>query len=276
MTTQLKSSPSRFRLQSVLATCITLISISVCGCGSTQELSSSWSSDPVTIDGDASEWGSGLTNIKDTKVYIGVRNDRDFVYVCLTSTDQAFRRQLIGAGLSVWFENPAGVKIGVRYPIGMAGQQLQPVPDESSEAGEGDRERFGQQFLQDLEVLGPGEKDRNLFSVVQVRGISVKLDGTQHTSAYELRVPLQTSPEHPYAVGATPGALLKVSLATGKFERPQRSSGGEEMDGRGMGRGRGMSNGGRRPGGGMPERGMERRPEPLDVTLKIHLAAPDK
>ena len=259
---------------------LALAGVLVSGCGSTTELSSSWNDNKVVIDGNAGEWTSGLTNLKDTKVFVGVQNDQDYVYVCLTSTDPQFRRQLMGAGLSVWFESEDGKRMGVLYPIGMMRPEGQPASGEEQEGDPGDREHMFQQALQDLEVLGPGKDDRNLFSTVQVPGIVVKVGGSQTAVAYELRFPLKKSSEHPYALGALPGSTVKIDIQTGKFGSGGRQGGegGEGMRGGGGGRrrggggmlGGGMGGGGERSEGQTP-RGS--RPEPLDVTVKVHLVA---
>jgi hypothetical protein len=256
--------------------------LALAGCGSTQDLSSAWSSNAVTIDGDASDWGSGLANLKDTKVYLGVRNDGDYLYLCLNSQDQQFRRQMIGLGLTVWFEPKGGDRLGILFPIGILKEGGRSAFEGGESQDPEDREQIGQQALRDFEVLGPGKDDRNLFSVVQSPGISMKVGGRKGQTVYELRVPLKKSSEHPYAIGADPGSTVGIEIETGKFEggsRPggmgegmrggRRPRGGEGMGGEGM-PGEGMS--GTREGRERQPRGT--RPEPLDVSVTVHLAGP--
>ncbi len=184
----------------VLAILLTFVGVlGMTGCGSTQDLPSSWDNGTVTVDGNASEWGSGMTNLKDTKVFLGVRNDGDYLYLCLNSQDQQFRRQMIGLGLTVWFESKGGNKLGVLYPIGMMKQGGRPTFESGETEDPENRERIVEQALQDFEILGPGKDDRNLFSVVQSPGISMKVGGKQGQTVYELKVPLKRSSEHPYA-----------------------------------------------------------------------------
>jgi hypothetical protein len=261
---------SRIPLACVAPRFIVLVATSVLvGCSSTTELSSSWSDNQVTIDGNPREWGSGLTNLKDTKVFLAVRNDQDFVYLCLTSADRQFRRQVIGTGLTVWFESEDGHRVGVLYPIGMARQESQPWVNPGETPGGEERERMVEQALQDLEILGPGKDDKNLFSTVQSPGISVKVGGSQESGAYELKVPLRKSSKHPYAVEAAAGSTVKISIETGKFEPGSRPSG--------SGEGRHGEGGGGRPhGGGMPggEMSSRNRPEPLNISVAVQLAGP--
>lgn len=272
--------PSFLRYGSSLV--IGVAALVITGCGSTQDLPSAWSSSSVTIDGDASEWGSGLTNLKDTKVFLGVRNNGEYLYLCLNSQDQQFRRQMIGLGLTVWFKPKGGDRLGILYPIGMMKEGGRPALESGGSQDPEDREHLVQQALQDFEVLGPGKDDRNLFSVVQSPGISMKVGGREGQTVYELRVPLKKSSEHPYAVGAVLGSTVNIEIETGKFEAGARAGGtGEGMrggrrprGGEGMG-GEGMS------GEGSPEmrEGRDRqsrgsRPEPLDASVDVHLAGP--
>lgn len=248
------------------------------GCSSTAHLSSSWSSNQIAIDGNSSEWGSSLASLKDTKVFLGVRNDQDFMYLCLTSPDRQFRRQLVGMGLTLWFESEDGHRLGVLYPIGMSGQGRQPLFNPEETPGGEERERFAEQALQDLEILGPGKNDKNLFSIVQAPGISVKVRTSQVSSVYELKVPLKKSSEHPYAIEAIAGSTVKIDIETGKFDAGSKPGGmGEGMrggvDGR-RPRGAGMEGGGM-PGGARRggETSQGSRLEPFDVSLKVRLAA---
>jgi hypothetical protein len=257
-----------------------LISVLTMGCGGSAELTSSWNMNEVTIDGRASEWGTHLSALKDTHVSLGVQNDEDYLYLCLMSTDLQFRRQIMGLGLTVWFESDNGGKLGIQYPIGMREQgRLASFEPEENRQPE-DRQRLVEEALKNLEILGPGKDDRNLLSILQTPGISVKVGNSEGPVVYELKLPLQKSSDHPYAVGVVPGSTVKVAIQTGKFE-PQMRQG--EGPGGGMRGGR-RGGGGGPPTGGMPgggrygggrsdrDSGGGNRPEPLDVSLKVKLA----
>ena len=258
----------------ILAICLVLLSALITGCGSTTDLSSSWSSSAVAVDGSAGEWSSHLTNLKDTHVSLGIQNDQDFLYICLMSAEPQFRRQVLGLGLKVWFESESGQTFGVRYPIGMLKRRAQGSLSTDGNRDPGQRERM-EQSLQDLEILGPGKEDRNLLSILQAPGISVKLGGSEGSVIYELKVPLRRSHDHPYAVGVALGSTVKLAIQTGKLEDEMRQ--GSETGG-------GMRGGRRRGGGGPPRGGLPsggggsgregsgRRPEPLDFLANVRLA----
>jgi hypothetical protein len=258
---------------------VVLISVLTSGCGGSAELTSSWNPKEVTIDGRASEWGTHLSALKDTHVSLGVQNDQDYLYLCLTSTDLQFRRQMMGLGLTVWFESENGEKLGIQYPIGMREQgRLASFEPEENRQPE-DRRKLMEEALQNLEVLGPGKDDRNLLSILQAPGISVKVGSSEGPVVYELKLPLKKSNDHPYAIGAGVGSTVKLAIETGKFEPQVRQGDGGPSGGMRGGR-RGGGGGGMPGGGGYGggrqgrESGGGSRPDPLDVSLKVHLTGP--
>jgi hypothetical protein len=252
------------------------------GCSSTAELSSSWNDNQIVVDGHADDWGGHFFYLKDSHVSLGLRNDQDFLYVCLMSSEGQFRRQIMGLGLTVWLEPENGKKWGIHYPIGFAGQGERPSFNRGEGEGERDTTQAFGQLLQNLEIVESGKDEHQQYSAIEVPGISVKVGSSQGSVVYELKVPLKESSDHPYAVGAGPESTVKLALETGKFEGRSREGGmGEEGRGGGGGYGgggrggfggRGRGGGGR---GGYGGRGMAggERPEPLDFSAVVHLAA---
>jgi len=258
-----------------------LIPFGLVGCGTTADVTSGWNNGQVVIDGSAKEWNTGLTELKDSHIFIGTRNDQDYFYLCLMTPEDQFRRQMMIPGLTIWFEPENGKKLGILYPMGIQSPESPaPLRSEGSRDPE-DRSRMEQFALQDLEILGPEKEDRNLLSTLQLPGISVKIGSSQGETVYELKIPLHRTTEHPYALEGA-GNAVKLAIETGKFEPRMRQGNGEREGGGGtgggfpgggrMGRGRfgGGRMGGGRPGG---ENGGTSRPEPLDLTVEVHLAA---
>ncbi len=86
-------------------------------------IESVWSTEAPAIDGKLAEWSSPLVTLGSTKLSLGVRNDGQFLYVALASSDQATRMMLGAAGFTVWLD-PAGKEkktFGVTVPPAMAG-----------------------------------------------------------------------------------------------------------------------------------------------------------
>jgi hypothetical protein len=265
-----------------------LISILVVGCGSSTDLTSSWTDTPVAVGDSVQRWYGSLTPLKDTHVSLGVLNDKGYIYLCLVAPQDQFRRQMMAPGLTVWFESDKGNRLGIHYPMGFAGQQPRSDYGESS-GGPQQRGQMSQMALSELEIIGPGKYDRNILSTVELRGIKVKISNVGSQSVYELKVPLRESTDHPYAAGVSTASELKLEIETGKMEQ-RRSEGfsgegrggyGGSGEGGGYGGGRrggrggggyggGMSGGGRRGGGSF---WGGNRPGPIDETVKVQLAS---
>ena len=238
------------------------------GCGTTVHVASTWSDTPVVIDGRSDEWSSSLSPIKDIPGMLGMRNDQEYLYLCLISSDRDFRRQMVGAGMTIWFESKGGNKIGIHYPLGMTGMGMGPgarpggidgempsdAPPEGPPPGAGGREPgmesgMGGDMLEvvkELEILGPEKDDVDRMPVVQANGIALKIGQSAGAIVYELKVPLMKTQNHPYAIASDPGSKVDVSFETGKVTRP---SGGPDAGGKSGGRG---GEGGGPPGGGGP------------------------
>jgi hypothetical protein len=242
------------------------------GCGSTVDLASDWSNSAVVIDGKADEWLS-LNPVKDTPIQLGFRNDPENLYLCLQSSDRQFRQQLMGLGMTVWFEPKGGDKIGIHYPlgIGMAPGGSYGGPGGKIQDGEGsesqsNRGRSGQgmgegaagnapEIVKELEILGPGKNDVDRMPIVQAQGIEVRIGQSQEMVVYELKIPLKKTDKHPYALASNPGSIVGVTFETAKFTRPQGSPGETSGGPSGGGTG-GYPRGGDTGGMGPPPGGM--------------------
>ena len=64
------------------------------GCSSTLKMNSAWEKQTTKIDGHQEDWDGKLTFIEKKNVSIGVRNDHDFLYICLVSGDNVLQRQM--------------------------------------------------------------------------------------------------------------------------------------------------------------------------------------
>lgn len=247
------------------------------GCSTTAELSSSWNNNEIVIDGLPTEWRSYFFYLKDSQISLGIRNDSDFLYVCLMAPEEQFRRRMVGPGLTVWLESEDGKKLGIHYPIGLPGQETSAPFNRTDARSSEESEEVVEQSLEKLELLGPGKEDHQLFLAFEVPGISVRVGNSQGSGVYELKVPLRASSDRPYAVGAVAGSTLKLGIEAGKFE-PKIRQGGRRGSGR-RGGGWGKRGGGL-PGGDPGERagsGTARthgdRPEPLSFWAKVQLSA---
>jgi hypothetical protein len=217
---------------------------------------------PIVVDGDSAEWQGPLVPLgEQNPVAIAVANDSQNLYVVLTASDAATRRQIMREGLIVWFD-PGGKDkkhYGIKFPVGMPielgrfGRGGRGAPREPREPGERTTppsERPSEEPVNRLEVLGPNKDDAHNYVLDFAPGVSVKLVQAEGSITYELKVPLAKSADVPYAVGAKPGATIGLGLETPKRELPKmEGEGGRGMGGFGGGGGGGTGGGGMGGGG---------------------------
>lgn len=89
-------------------------------CSGTQDFSSKWADQPVTIDGSGEEWKHKTTYFKDGDILLGVQNDGKYLYIALTTSDRQTKMQILMQGLEIWFDKKGGTDklFGIKFPIG--------------------------------------------------------------------------------------------------------------------------------------------------------------
>jgi hypothetical protein len=246
------------------------------GCSKTYDFESTWRDRPIVVDGDNEDWDGITSYVEEAKISVGLLNDDHFLYVNLVLWEPTQHRQAIGQGLTLWFDPEGGGEktLGVRYPLGrMMGGSFRGGPYGGGEPGgdppgarpvREDPEEVREKSLEtanELEVLGPRNIDRHRYAITDAGGVEVRVNPTQDSLIYELKVPLHKGPGEKFALGVAAGEPIGVTLETPKLERPQMSGG---PPGRG---------GGGRPPGGRPGGAHRSPPDPLEVKAKIRLAA---
>lgn len=256
-----------------------IVFTSLVGCGS-QELTSTWRDREIAIDGVAAEWEGAVSYIEKENIAIGLLNDEDYLYICLATVDSRRVRQMMGSGLTLWFD-PKGGKdktFGINFPLGMQlfrahmdREKMQmPMPREQMP----DPERLKQmveESAQEMVILGPGENEHRRMPVYGSEQIQVKLGYSGGKLVYELRVPLVQDEQRPDAIGLREGQFVGVGFETAEVDREmmrERMGGRMPPDGGEM-RGGGMRGGGMR-GGRMPGDEMT---EGLELWTKVELAS---
>jgi len=249
--------------------------LSFAGCNDLK-LNSTWPDREITVDGTGVDWQNAMVYVEKANVAVGLFNDEEYIYVCLTPVDRRMAFQMVRLGCTVWFDPEGGKNktFGIRFPLGML---------------EGGNARMFKEAMRDptkyqsllkkvgdeLEILGPGKGQRVRMSVSSTPGIEIKLGHSEGRAVYELKVPLARSAEHPYAIGTDMSKTIGIGFETPKWDREemQQSRGGRGRVGRGGGRMGGMDgkNGGRGRSAGMQQpSGM---PEPLELWAKVTLAS---
>jgi len=232
------------------------LSMAGVGCGGL-EVRSVWTSQQMTIDGAAAEWPDSAWTEKEG-VRFGIMNDENNIYVVLETPKQNLRRQIMIRGLTVWFDPLAREKqsIGIHYPIGGLGAG-------GRRMGEGDPRAGMTSALAEFEYISPLEQIPLRVSIVAGQGVEVRVNNSQESLVYELKVPLQASSGHPYSIESRPGAKISVGIEISGFER-----GGPSADAGAPTGGRGR----RGSTGADPRAGATTSMEPVSVWAAVHLA----
>jgi hypothetical protein len=267
--------------QSLIACAIGILVLFAVGCEE-QELISNWLDREIIIDAKSDDWLDTLYYFESEMVSIGFFNDENHLYVCMLAEHPMLQAQVVGQGFTLWFD-PAGGKeetFGIKFPIGMRGVREQ-MDFMRTQEGELDREKMREAFeksLADLEILGPGGAKKRV-PVEEAKGIEIKVRNETGLFVYELRLPLQSDEEHPFAVGANAGDAIGICLKIPKVDKDEMrkvmeermgGQGGKMPPGGGVGRG-GMGGG---MGDGMGRRGGQKpkMPNGLDVWVSLQLS----
>jgi hypothetical protein len=268
-------------------------SLAFSGCASVKQIESSPVTTDVVIDGSAEDWAGVLRLFEgESGVSIGVRNNAEALYVVLVVRDQAKLRQIMRAGLSLWFD-PEGGKdrvFGIGYPLrpeGMDRSGLGGMPRGMPGGGSGGmgdreemeaamRERFVES-LDELQVLHDGEERGMQLPANSASGIRTAGSFEYGELVLEYRIPLGDSESAVYELPPV-SEELGFGLISPEIEMPTgaRPAGGGGRGGMGGG-GRGSSGGGGRGTrggggrGGSGRSGMTRQNEPIDTWARVAL-----
>jgi hypothetical protein len=244
------------------------------GC-STLQLESTWKDRDITLDGKGGDWLGAKYYFEESGISVGLINDERSLFISMMTENPMIRAQVMRQGLTVWID-PKGGKgktFGIRYPLG---RQIEEGENESVDPQEMMDEMTREEMIKklqesmtELEVLGPNEKVLGRMAIDNVQGIEVKMRNAAGTFVYELKVPLASSEEYPFALGVAPGDSIGVGFLSPKMQ--MRRPGGGRGGGR-MAPGGGMYPGGGR--GGMGGYGMRPiMPQDLKIWAKVRLAS---
>jgi len=238
------------------------------GCSSSMELSSGWTNQELTITGDGSRWKDATTEIAGPDISVGVKNDNNYLYVCLITSNRATQLQMLALGCTAWFdtEGKKNKTFGIQFPVsGLLQGRRFPTRDNAAEL---------QQLItaaqRQLVIRGPGVGEQHRLSVQDARGVKARLGYVDGTLTYELKVPLQKSKEQPYAISVDTAKPFIVGFETGDIAdamkgQPEVSNRSQATSVRGRPSGRSGGDSGQGPGRDMPE--------PLKHWITVHLSS---
>ncbi len=240
------------------------------GCGSSLELTSGWASQELKIDGSGTGLKETTALIQGPEVLVGIKNDKDNLYICLITSNRMTQMQMLALGSTVWFdaEGKKNKSFGVRFPVAGLLQGHRFPARENQE----DLKRLIDVAQRKLEFIGPGDDAIHQVSSQEGKGVEARLGYANETLTCELKVPLHKSDAHPYAVNTEPAKTISIGLETGPYSAAmmgQPAGSSPSMNARTGGRSGGRGGGGSRPNTSSQEGDT---PEPLKHWLIVHLS----
>ena len=263
------------------------------GCSAVQYPSTM--AEEIVVDGKQNDWSGSMTYFEDPGLMLGIKNDSEYLYICMSSGSSEISKQIIMGGLIFWIDPDGGSDKfkGIRFPLGMAGnkagmREMKDMRQSGINGNPGSMERPGEMNGADrkkmldmmagrLKIIRSEPEEEFVLDISEVSGVEAMIGDDSGVFTIELKIPLQRSENNMFAAGVEPGGKLGLGLCTPEFERPSmsgsRGGGGGMRPGGGMG---GMSGGrggggGMRPGGGM-RAGSFSQPEEIDIWMEVSLA----
>ncbi|HEX9952871.1 MAG TPA: hypothetical protein VGB53_13945 [Rubricoccaceae bacterium] len=205
------------------------------GCRSAAPLVVPSAAVPVVVDGDASEWTSGLRPVPgETGLSLGLRNTPDALVVAVIAGDEWQARRIADGGLTLWLDPAVGSarRVGLRFPVG-AGI----APEASADVRPDDgslRAAFAAASERLATVRG---EDVRAVAFGGVPGVETAASWTTRGLVVEVRLPLRGPNAVAFAgeaAGATVGLGVELAQVVrgGASAPPPASMTGRSPDGR--------------------------------------------
>ena len=175
----------------------------------------------ITVDGKDTEWQGRMTQVEN--IYLGICNDDEYLYVCLSATDKVAKAQMLGLfrqSFCLWFD-PEGKQ---KRAFGLRISNESPFMNEAlvNKLKFIDTAAFNviaNEMMSHMEI----EVLRDNYPVAilsETKGIDVAL-GTEMNGRkliFEFKIPLVQNENHPFAINASAGKIIGVGLETSRID----------------------------------------------------------
>ncbi|MBS3944868.1 MAG: hypothetical protein KGZ42_05175 [Melioribacter sp.] len=254
-----------------------IVFITLLNCSGAKEIQSVQSKEEIKIDGLQNEWEGKLNFDNKAKIAVGFQNDKDNIYLCITTNDRSNIMKIFRLGLTVWFEPQNGKRIGIKYPI-IDMERMRDIPFRSGDPDnerENPDERFSKFISTQKELSIVNEDDYPLYLLDSndPNNIQAKIEINKGSFVYELKIPFSTNKRAKYFIESAPSENIKIDIVTNEFKKEsQMSRPGSGMN-PGSGRQPGARDGNNRRQGGNPaERNFEMNPDPIKLKYAVKLS----
>jgi hypothetical protein len=179
------------------------------------QLASAWRTEPVRIDGNDEEWRGLTVPFPKQRFALGLQNDADALYVCLTTSDRILSTQIARQGLILWLDAGAARtkkhQFGVQFPIdprlAAARDPSGRWPRDGGDVGEWAQGAVG--------LFKPGADDPVRVPLADAVGIEARAARHGDILVYEIKVPMKG--DAPYRAALGPGDVLHLELQTAEW-----------------------------------------------------------
>jgi hypothetical protein len=210
----------RARCSVVLAMVLAALVAPLAGRVADLQLSSVWRHEPIRIDGIDEEWHGLTAPVEGHRFTLGLQNDADAIYLCLTTNDRVLSTQIARQGLMVWLdpgpERPKKHVFGVHFPID---PRLAATRDPGGR-WPADGAAVSAYSQGAVGILGPGKGDPKRVPIEQADGILASAAFHGSVLIYEMKVPLKGAGGKPYAVAVEPGGACRLEIETPEWRGP--------------------------------------------------------
>jgi hypothetical protein len=257
-----------------------LFLLSIYGCSSVPEVTSSRNNNEIVVDGKQEDWGNTFTSIKDQNAAVAFRNDDENLYICFITSDNQKIVRILSSGLTVWlYLSDSKDVIGIKYPVRKSSEDFRSVVNEKGESMESSdiNGRIQKLLKVQNELIIVDENNIGVFSSSPdvSKGFRAKIGYAMNQLVYELKIPLTKNKDFTqFVFKANPQDNIRVKFESEKVqnknidnEQEGNTRGGNEgMGGR---RGRGGNSGGM----GNKKGGTSGNNTPIDYEFKVKLTS---
>jgi hypothetical protein len=188
------------------------------------------------------------------KISVGVRNDDNFLYICLACGEPSLQTQVMTQGLIIWFDPHGGKQKskGIKFPVGINRKDAGDIPHGMRPVADEILSAF-YNTLDEIEILRDGEQKGLRKPIEQLKGLAVHAELKFGLLVCEFKVPLKHKKEYNFNIDIENPFELGIGLETPKMKRPDDNKLRPDSSGNGVRIGAG-------PGGNIPGGGLGMRP----------------
>ena len=201
-------------------------------CGPETELESGWLDRDLTIDGRNEDWKGALEYLDDPGVAVGLLNDDDFLYLTVSTSEQATAMQMIRAGTTIWFDSDGGddKTFGIRFQVGVRQMVMSGEGTRAGRGGDGVPDpAIIQTMLEistaNLDVLGRDNGGRLQFRADEAPGLLAKVSNSAGTYVSNSGCLCGKPKDFRHAIGTAAGRTIGITFETGEIDSSAMSGG---------------------------------------------------